>query len=136
MTTTSWQDQRPPGPPVAERSRAEAHGIGCKNMVQLVQLRWLAVGGQIVTIAGVTLLLGLRLPLGPMVAVLMGLVGLNIASLLLLSRRRTVANTELFAALMLDVAALGVQLYFSGGATNPFIFLCNSPGLSLGSNHP
>jgi two-component system sensor histidine kinase RegB len=34
-----------------------------------------------------------------------------------------VSNTELFLELLLDVAALTVQLYLSGGASNPFVSL-------------
>jgi two-component system sensor histidine kinase RegB len=34
-----------------------------------------------------------------------------------------VSNAELFGALLFDVAALTIQLYLSGGATNPFISL-------------
>ena len=36
---------------------------------------------------------------------------------------RRVTNNELFVALLVDVAALTAQLYLSGGATNPFVFL-------------
>jgi two-component system sensor histidine kinase RegB len=38
-------------------------------------------------------------------------------------RRRRVRRSEIVAALLLDMAALTLQLYFSGGATNPFISL-------------
>ena len=34
-----------------------------------------------------------------------------------------VTNGELFVALLVDVGTLTAQLYLSGGATNPFIFL-------------
>lgn len=88
----------------------------------LVQLRWLAVGGQLATILAVEYLLDVRLPLAPMIGTLAGLVALNLVALAV-RRRRPVTNAQLFAALLLDVAALTVQLYLSGGAANPFISL-------------
>lgn len=67
--------------------------------------------------------MGIPLPLGPMAVVILFLVGLNLASLLQLRQQAVVTNTHLFLALLIDVAALTVQLYLSGGASNPFISL-------------
>ena len=94
-----------------------------KNIFLLIQLRWIAVVGQIVTIAVVQFGLGIALPLRPMSAVLGALMVLNLASLAWLRNRADVSNRELMMMLMLDVVALTVQLYLSGGATNPFISL-------------
>ncbi|MBR0826640.1 HAMP domain-containing histidine kinase [Bradyrhizobium manausense] len=94
-----------------------------KNMALLIQLRWIAVVGQIATIGAVYLWLGIALPLVPMGAVIAALVALNIASLAWMWRHAEITNHELLVALMLDVAALTVQLYLSGGATNPFTSL-------------
>lgn len=94
-----------------------------KNMILLIQLRWIAVVGQIVTIAVVELVLGIALPLGPMSIVLGALVAHNLASVAWLRNRTDVGNNQLFMTLILDVAALTAQLYLSGGATNPFTSL-------------
>jgi two-component system, sensor histidine kinase RegB len=94
-----------------------------KNLLLLIQLRWLAVGGQIVAIFIVHVWFAIPLPLVPMAAVIAFLVGLNIVSLWRLRMQDTVTNTKLFLELLLDVAALTVQLYLSGGATNPFVSL-------------
>jgi two-component system sensor histidine kinase RegB len=94
-----------------------------KNMILLIQLRWLAVAGQVVTIAVVQLGMGIPLPLREMSLVLVALVVLNLSSLKWLGSRSEVDDRGLFVALVLDVVALTVQLYFSGGAANPFIFL-------------
>lgn len=94
-----------------------------KNLLLLIQLRWLAVGGQVVTILVVHYWLGITLPLMPMAGVILFLVGLNVVSLLRHRNQSEVSNTELFLELLLDVAALTVQLYLSGGAANPFISL-------------
>jgi two-component system, sensor histidine kinase RegB len=91
-----------------------------KNVLLLVQLRWFAVGGQVITIAAVEFGLGLPLPLAPMAAVLAGLVALNLASLAWLRASLPVTGPGLFLALLLDVAALTVQLALSGGPQNPF----------------
>jgi two-component system, sensor histidine kinase RegB len=94
-----------------------------KNLLLLVMLRWLAVGGQIATILFVDAGLGIALPIVPMALVILFLVGLNLASLLRSRAKAPISNAELFVELLLDVAALTVQLYLSGGAVNPFTSL-------------
>ncbi|RTL51909.1 MAG: HAMP domain-containing histidine kinase [Bradyrhizobiaceae bacterium] len=94
-----------------------------KNLLLLVQLRWLAVIGQVVTILIVHYWFRIELPLTEMALVIAFLIGLNLASLLRRRQLDSVSNTELFLALLLDVAALTMQLYLSGGAANPFISL-------------
>lgn len=104
-----------PSPPADATNR--------KNMALLIQLRWTAVVGQIVTIAVAHFGLGIPLPLGPMGAVIWALVLLNVLSLVWVRYRNEITHQELLIALMLDVAALTAQLYLSGGATNPFTSL-------------
>lgn len=96
---------------------------GHENMMQLIQLRWLAVLGQVTTIAVVILVFDIRLPLPKMLGVLACLTAFNIASHLRWHESRVVTNQELFLALLVDVGALTAQLYLSGGITNPFLFL-------------
>jgi two-component system sensor histidine kinase RegB len=102
---------------------ATANAAGHQNMFQVVQLRWLAVAGQLATILLTQLAFGIRLPIVAMLGVLAGLVLLNAASLALLRSSGPITNGALFGALLLDVAALSAQLYLSGGATNPFVSL-------------
>ncbi|QKS01790.1 HAMP domain-containing histidine kinase [Sphingomonas sp. CL5.1] len=92
-----------------------------RNLLLLILLRWLAVGGQLATILVVEFGMGIRLPLAPMLTTLAGLVVLNLVQLA--TARFPVTNAELLGALLIDVAALGVQLALSGGATNPFVTL-------------
>ena len=96
---------------------------GRNNMLLLIQLRWIAVAGQLVTIGVVHFGMGIGLPLTAMLVTPTAAVALNLASLAVLRRRRHLANAELFVALMFDVLSLGIQLYLSGGATNPFVSL-------------
>lgn len=109
--------------PRPDQAGADDDATGRKNMLQLIQLRWIAVLGQIVTIVVAHFGLGIELPLNYMLAVLCGLVAFNGVSLLRLRLRREVSNGELLVALLVDVATLTMQLYLSGGATNPFVFL-------------
>jgi two-component system sensor histidine kinase RegB len=113
------------GPAVRE-GRAAAnveHAASRMNMVQLIQLRWFAVIGQITTIAIVSMALRIPLPLPQMLMVLACLTAFNIGSQLRWHEGRPVSNRELFLALLVDVGSLTAQLYFSGGAANPFAFL-------------
>jgi two-component system sensor histidine kinase RegB len=96
---------------------------GHQNMQQLIQLRWIAVVGQISTIAVVAWGLGIQLPLVYMLEVLACLIAFNVASQLRWHERWAVTNRELFFAMLVDVASLTIQLYLSGGTSNPFVFL-------------
>ena len=96
--------------------------IGRKNMQLLVQLRWLAVAGQIATILLVQYGLGIDLPVHAMVTTVLALAAFNVASFIYW-RDNDTTEVETFFALLVDVAALTVQLYLSGGAGNPFVFL-------------
>ena len=99
------------------------HAAGYRNMQQLIQLRWIAVVGQITTIATVTLGFGVELPLPAMLRVLACLIAFNIFSQLRWHEQRTVDNRQVFMALLVDVFSLTAQLYLSGGVSNPFVFL-------------
>ena len=90
-----------------------------KNLLLLIQLRWLAVAGQVLTILVTEYWFDIPLPLAEMAGVVLFLVGLNIFSLLASRGRRPISNAQLFVALIFDMAALTTQLYLSGGASNP-----------------
>ncbi|WP_084580906.1 ATP-binding protein [Sphingomonas azotifigens] len=93
-----------------------------RNLLLLVQLRWLAVLGQLTTILGVHLAFGVRLPLVPMLATVGVLVALNLA-MYPARALRPATNGQVMAGLLVDVMCLTVLLYLSGGATNPFVSL-------------
>jgi two-component system sensor histidine kinase RegB len=104
-------------------SASSGETVGQQNMLQLIQLRWIAVIGQVLTIAYVSLVFRIELPLLAMAAVLCFLIGLNLFSLYRPRAIDDVRNGSLLTALLLDVFALTALLYMSGGATNPFVFL-------------
>jgi two-component system sensor histidine kinase RegB len=111
-----------PEPSAAAAANVE-YAAGHTNMLQLIELRWIAVVGQVTAIAAAILVFDVQLPLVPMLEVLACLIGFNIASHLRWHERVPVTNREVFLALLVDVASLTVQLYLSGGTTNPFAFL-------------
>lgn len=94
--------------------------VAGKNMRLLVQLRWIAVAGQLATILAVRFGLGVPLPLAPMLAVVAALALANSFARFVLYRR-PIGQPAILMALLFDVAALSLQLFLSGGAENPFI---------------
>lgn len=91
-------------------------------MRQLIQLRWLAVAGQLLTILTVQFGFGVALPLGAMLVVVALLALANLLATFLLPRHQA-SNAELLLALLVDMGALTAQLYLSGGSDNPFTLL-------------
>jgi len=106
-----------------DESTSSDDGTGRQNLRQLIQLRWIAVLGQVITILITQVSFDIPLPLNYMLTVVAGLILFNLCSLLRLRIPAAVRQTELFLVLLVDVIALTFQLYLSGGTTNPFIFL-------------
>jgi two-component system sensor histidine kinase RegB len=94
-----------------------------RNLRLLVQLRWLAVFGQVATILIVHFAMGIRLPVLWLLVAPVSLAIVNLVSLPLTQRRDSISDHELMLALLADVAALTGQLFLTGGATNPFVGL-------------
>lgn len=99
------------------------HSAQIKNLQQLVQLRWLAVFGQLFTMLVVHFGFGIGVPFEQLLFVVWLLVLFNVLSMLRLKAPIRVTNGELLAALLVDVAALTAELHLVGGAANPFVFL-------------
>ena len=83
----------------------------------------MAVTAQLLTLAAVWQILGLELNWQPMLLTIAALAAINLFSWLRLRNGKPVPNTELFGQLCVDVLALSVLLYYSGGSTNPFVSL-------------
>lgn len=64
----------------------------------------------------------LNLPQKPLVVTLALLVGLNLLTWLRLKSVLVAGNTEIFLQLLLDIAGVTSLFYFTGGASNPFIW--------------
>ncbi len=108
---------------VAQRAPMIYPAASARNMALLVQLRWIAVVGQLVTIWFASHELGIALPLPQLVAIPTLLALVNVATHVMGPEREGFSYVELIGALMLDVGALTWQLYLTGGTTNPFTFL-------------
>jgi len=121
-TETRWADDRTRWH-IEDRPITIHDTTDRKNLLLLIQLRWIAVAGQVVTIWLVHFGLSIPLPLQSMTAVVLMLGALNTISWVRYRRFERVSNTALFLELLLDVSALTMQLYYSGGAMNPFVSL-------------
>ncbi|MGD2056739.1 MAG: ATP-binding protein [Gammaproteobacteria bacterium] len=105
-------------PPPATTSDEEAH----KNLRRLFLLRNFTIFGVALGITVAISVYALELPLTPL-AITTGLLAtLNALTWLRLKSRRRIADAELFAQMLLDVAGLSAVFYFTGGAGNPFVW--------------
>ncbi|MGE5181498.1 MAG: ATP-binding protein [Acidobacteriota bacterium] len=101
------------------------------NIQWLARLRWAEIAGQALTVVAAQFLLGGRLPIMPLFAV----IGVGLVSNLFLEmyffgdRRRgaveprPVDEWQLALVMMIDIAILTGLLYLTGGPHNPFSFL-------------
>lgn len=95
------------------------HYTNRKNLLQLLKLRTIAMICQVIVILIAHYFLEIELPIKQMFLVVAGLAALSLLSLF----RKNFSDKTLFLELIFDVLALTAQLYFSGGASNPFISL-------------
>ncbi len=91
-------------------------------LAALTRLRWLAVIGQLTATLAAILVLHLRLPLGPIAAIIFATAASNVALTLGLKLVRP-PGWLVGAVLLLDVCLLSALLYFTGGSQNPFASL-------------
>ncbi len=96
---------------------------GHSQLRRLVALRSMAVTAQLLTLAAVWKILELDLDWQPMLLTIAALAAINLFSWLRLRNGKPVPNMELFGQLCVDVLALSILLYYSGGSTNPFVSL-------------
>ena len=87
-------------PAPLRKARSANASAGRKNLQQLIQLRWIAVVGQLLTIEVTHYSLRLALPLQAMLAIVACMVVFNLASLLRWRVRRRVHEVELFLSLI------------------------------------
>lgn len=93
------------------------------NLRRLFLLRNIEIAGQVAALLAATQWLDIALPIGLMLMVVAQLALINLLTWLRLRRPWPVSDAEVFAQLLVDIAALAMLLYFSGGSTNPFISL-------------
>jgi two-component system, sensor histidine kinase RegB len=92
---------------------------------RLIALRWIALAGAAAAILASPALLGVSLPQQAMLYVVAGMLAVNLLLRQFVGRR--VGNLGLTSQFCMDIAALSILLYFSGGAANPLISLLLLP---------
>lgn len=93
------------------------------NLRRLLLVRTITVAGLFLTLALASQRLGMALPAGTILAVLGLWLLLSLATGWRLARSWKVADVELFAQLLVDVAMLTALFHLSGGSSNPFVML-------------
>ena len=93
---------------------------------RLAILRWWVLAGEVLAILAAPPLLDIPLQRWPLAAVVVLQVIFNIFAQLR-ARATTIPPEELFVQLCVDLVALGVLLFFSGGAANPIVSLLLPP---------
>lgn len=89
---------------------------------RLIGLRWLAIAGQAAALV-LAPWFGLDLPRAPLLITILTLSMINFGAWWRLKRRGEATDHEVFAHIAVDVSAWSLALYWTGGATNPFVSL-------------
>ena len=90
---------------------------------RLIALRRISVLAQGCVLLLAVVWLKIPLPVMPMAAIAIALGAFNLFTQWRQQQARPVTHDEIFAQLLVDVAALGGLLYFAGGSANPFVAL-------------
>ena len=93
----------------------------------LILIRWIAVIGQLATVATVQLVMGFPLPLGPVLAAIGASVLLNLVAMAQRGGRLRLADRDAALYLGYDMLQLTLLLYLTGGLANPFAILLLAP---------
>ena len=92
------------------------------HLRQLTTIRYIALGGQTLALLIVAFAYPIdRLPISLLSGITVIFAILNTLTLWRTRQKKPISEREFFGHLMLDIVGLTILLYFSGGATNPFI---------------
>ena len=111
---------------------APARPNGRVNGRTLVMMRWIAISGQLSSIAVITELLDIDLPIAPMLATVGASVLLNIVVMAQRSSQQRLTDQDATFYLAFDTLELTLLLYLTGGIVNPFTILLLAP-LTVGA---
>ncbi len=92
-----------------------------------IRLRWIGVGGQILTVAFVAFFLGFTVPVGICLAFVALSAWLNVFLSIRYPIRYRLSTRFATALLAYDIVQLASLLYLTGGIENPFTFLLVAP---------
>ncbi len=92
-----------------------------QNLRRLTNIRYIAIAGQTFGLYYFTQVYPIGLPIGIITAMVIAFTGINALTQWRSYWPRPISENEIGGHLLADIAALTCVLYFSGGATNPFI---------------
>lgn len=97
--------------------------VNFSNLNRLFMLRNLLILGQVFCILLVYSGLNIPIPVAPLSLIITLQILFNIYAWQRIDSQKTISDNEIFLHLLFDVLPLAIVLYFTGGATNPFIIL-------------
>lgn len=100
-----------------------AESVNYFHLNRLFALRNLAIAGQFIAILITQYVLNISLPLIAISLIVLQITLFNAFVWIRLRQPKVVSENEIFIHLAFDVLALAMLLYFTGGATNPFVLL-------------
>ncbi|UIF86438.1 ATP-binding protein [Cupriavidus sp. UYPR2.512] len=134
MTTAAAVTRLPDLPFLSPLPAGSSARHGQVTLRRLFWLRWALLAGQALTVLSCEPIAGIRLPYGPLLVVfgLQALFNLLTGLRLRQHTRRNSApgEAELMGQLLVDLTALSAILFYTGGATNPFVSFY-LPGLAI-----
>lgn len=89
----------------------------------LVLLRWVSIAGQTITVAVVSQVFGLKLPMGPIALAIAASVVVNLSYGFIGETSHRLTGEQVAMMLGFDIAQLAVLLFLTGGLENPFALL-------------
>ena len=90
------------------------------NVLSLFWLRNITLAGQIIAFLAAKYGAGIDIPVLPLLVIFSLMIVVNIATRMRLNSLSKIPELEMFAHIMVDIAALSALLFFTGGSTNPF----------------
>lgn len=92
-----------------------------QNLRRLVNIRYIAIAGQLLSLYYFTQIYPLGLPIRIIGVLIIAFTAVNVLTQWRSYWPKSISENEFGGHLLVDIAALTCLLYFSGGATNPFI---------------
>ena len=114
-------------PAISRRRKAALARMGRLRVGTLILIRWIAIGGQAVTVLMVKFGLGFDLPLVACLATVAASAVLNAMLAWRRAARARLGDREAALVLGFDIIQLGVLLFLTGGLHNPFVILLLAP---------
>jgi len=92
-----------------------------------LNLRWGAIAGQFLAVLFAQFALGIDLPFGLCIAVVLLSLAVNLSGAMVLPENKRLSASYTAAILLFDLFQLALMLHLTGGLTNPFVMLIVGP---------